>query len=67
MLSRRDRTVRVDVHDAVPQEPRLDSAESGAAEDESGRGLLIVGAVADAVGVQRIPGDGKHVYAAFHA
>ena len=32
---------------------------------ESGRGLLIVTAVADTVGVEQVPGDGKHVFASF--
>lgn len=64
VLRRGDQAVRVDVHDAVPQEPRLDRGSSGG-EDESGRGLLIVSAVADTVGVEQVPGDGKHVYASF--
>jgi anti-sigma regulatory factor (Ser/Thr protein kinase) len=57
--------VRIDVHDTVPEEPVLHGREAVADESESGRGLLIVNAVADEVGVEQVPGDGKHVYAAF--
>ena len=59
--------VRVDVHDAVPEQPVLrDRADVAVDVDgESGRGLLIVTAVADAVGVEQVPGDGKRVYASF--
>ena len=64
VLTRRPRTVRVDVHDAVPSEPPLQAA-AGSPDAESGRGLLIVSAVADSVGVEQIPGDGKQVFASF--
>ena len=64
VLTRRSRSVRVDVHDAVASEPQLPDGQ--ASEDgESGRGLLIVSAVADDVGVEQVPGDGKHVFASF--
>jgi anti-sigma regulatory factor (Ser/Thr protein kinase) len=57
--------VRVDVHDTVPEEPALHGRTPVADDRESGRGLLIVSAVADEVGVEQVPGDGKHVYASF--
>ncbi len=57
--------VRVDVHDTVAEEPVLHDRPEVAADRESGRGLLIVSAVADRVGVEQVPGDGKHVYASF--
>ena len=64
VLTRHPRDVRVDVHDAVASEPEL-RAGPASADAESGRGLLIVSAVADAVGVEQVPGDGKHVFASF--
>lgn len=67
VLSREGLTVRVDVHDAVPTAPRFEQCRSADDDDETGRGLLLVTAVADDVGVQHVPGDGKHVYASFHA
>ena len=57
--------VRVDVHDTVPEEPSIHGRAPVEADRESGRGLLIVSAVADDVGVEQVPGDGKHVYASF--
>ena len=59
-------SVRVDVHDAVPEEPVLQGRSEVEADGESGRGLAIVSAVADDVGVEQVPGDGKHVYASFY-
>ena len=57
--------VRVDVHDTVPEQPPLQGRSEGDPDRESGRGLIIVTAVADEVGVEQVPGDGKHVYASF--
>ncbi len=57
--------VRIDVHDTVEEEPVLHGRAAVADDRESGRGLLIVSAVADEVGVEQVPGDGKHVYASF--
>ena len=57
--------VRVDVHDTVPEEPVLHGRPDVDADRESGRGLLIVSVVADEVGVEQVPGDGKNVYASF--
>ena len=56
--------VRVDVHDTVPDGPALQGRPEVDTDHESGRGLLIVNAVADEVGVEQVPG-GKHVYASF--
>jgi len=58
-------SVRVDVHDTVEQEPPLRGRTAVDADHESGRGLFIVSAVADEVGVEQVPGHGKHVYASF--
>ncbi|MBK5305608.1 MAG: ATP-binding protein [Frankiaceae bacterium] len=52
--------VRVDVHDEEPAEPTLKEAGPDA---ESGRGLLLVNAVASESGVDQIEGDGKVVWA----
>lgn len=57
--------VRVDVHDTVTEEPVLHGRAAVQHDRESGRGLLIVSAVADEVGVEQVPGDGKRVYASF--
>ena len=57
--------VRVDVHDTVQDEPVLHGRAPVEDDRESGRGLLIVSAVADELGVEQVPGDGKHVYASF--
>jgi anti-sigma regulatory factor (Ser/Thr protein kinase) len=64
-LRRRRSCVRIDVHDTVPEEPVLQGRAAVQHDRESGRGLLIVSAVADEVGVEQVPGDGKHVYASF--
>jgi anti-sigma regulatory factor (Ser/Thr protein kinase) len=64
VLTRWQRCVRVDVHDAHEVEPCLDRPDV-APDAESGRGLLLVNAVADQVGVEQVPGDGKHVFASF--
>jgi len=65
-LRRRLDGIRVDVHDGDPREPRMPAPEASAtAGSESGRGLQIVSRVADEVGVERIRGDGKLVYARF--
>jgi anti-sigma regulatory factor (Ser/Thr protein kinase) len=65
VLSRFERSVRVDVHDAVASVPDLPGRCPADDDAESGRGLLLVSAVADDVGVEHVPGDGKHVYASF--
>lgn len=64
VLRRSQRMLRVDVGDGLPQEPR-ERAGTVIGDGESGRGLLIVAAVADVMGVEQVPGDGKIVYAAF--
>lgn len=57
--------IRVDVHDTVADEPVLAGRQDVDPDRESGRGLGIVSALADHVGVEQVPGDGKHVYASF--
>ena len=67
MLVRRGaHDVRLDVQDADPHQ--AEGQRSGNAKDtaESGRGLDIVAALADATGCENIPGDGKSVYASWH-
>jgi anti-sigma regulatory factor (Ser/Thr protein kinase) len=63
-LRRRAEDLRVDVHDANPGLVRSGAPGNGA-EAESGRGLQIVTALADEVGVEQIPNDGKVVFASF--
>lgn len=66
IVSRNQRQVRVDVHDAardVPPGGVLTSEPS--ADAESGRGLGIVSALADEAGSEPVPGNGKTVYASF--
>ena len=59
-LRKAGRGVRVDVHDEASAAPALvDAGESA----ESGRGLLLVDAVATDSGVEQIEGDGKVVWA----
>jgi anti-sigma regulatory factor (Ser/Thr protein kinase) len=63
VLRRRLDDVRLDVQDANPQPP---PREQGALPwDEHGRGLAICRAVADDVGWEDVPGNGKTVYALF--
>ena len=57
--------VRIAVHDTVPHQPSMHDRPPVDDDRESGRGLLIVSAVADEVGVEQVPGDGKQVYASF--
>ena len=67
LLRRRAHDVRLDVHDTNPH--LVARTDSGDATDlsESGRGLDMVGAVADASGWKHIPGDGKTVFASWRA
>ena len=64
LLRRRTGQVRMDVDDALPDPlPARPRANHLA---ESGRGLHIVRTLADDVGVEQIPGDGKAVYAVWN-
>jgi anti-sigma regulatory factor (Ser/Thr protein kinase) len=66
VIRRRKGAVRIDVSDARPR-PLEDmgcSQPDGLAE--SGRGLDTVRAVADDLGSEHIPGDGKKVYASWN-
>jgi anti-sigma regulatory factor (Ser/Thr protein kinase) len=65
VLRRGSQDLRVDVHDSYPEGPAEGSAEAGDSVSESGRGLAICRAVADEVGRESVPGDGKLVYACF--
>lgn len=62
-LRRRDGSVRLEVRDSAPA-PRH-PPEAPAEDAESGRGLLIVDAVATASGLQDIVDDGKVAWAEF--
>ncbi|HSP39115.1 MAG TPA: ATP-binding protein [Frankiaceae bacterium] len=64
LLRRRDGQVRIDVDDARPEPVALDRKPADFAE--SGRGLGIVSGVADDVGSEHIPGDGKFVFASWN-
>jgi len=56
--------LRMGVHDNNPKPPPLGSAEQSR-DATSGRGLSIVADLADAVGCEQVPDDGKIVYARF--
>jgi anti-sigma regulatory factor (Ser/Thr protein kinase) len=65
-LQRRPRSVSVAVHDGSPARlPPVDSTVGDGSMDESGRGLYIVGELADDVTVEQVPGDGKIIHADF--
>lgn len=65
LMRRRVDNVRIDVNDARPElltglgDTQLDGRA------ESGRGLGIVRELADSLGSERVPGDGKNVYASW--
>jgi two-component sensor histidine kinase len=52
--------VRVDVHD---DEPTVQTPGDPSSDAESGRGLLLVDAVAAESGIEQVEGDGKVVWA----
>ncbi|MGA5701920.1 ATP-binding protein [Peterkaempfera bronchialis] len=54
------RVLRLSVHDPGRTRPRLRRAD---AEEEHGRGLLLVSATTDRWGCESLPGDGKRVWA----
>lgn len=56
--------LRMGVHDNNPHPPPLSSVEQSR-DATSGRGLAIVANLADAVGCEQVPADGKIVYARF--
>jgi len=64
-LERGQHRVGVRVHDDEPTEPEVLHGQTVAAGAESGRGLSIVTTLADEVGVEQVPEDGKVVYAYF--
>ncbi|MDT7536499.1 MAG: hypothetical protein QOI82_84 [Actinomycetota bacterium] len=59
-LRKHGRGVRVGVHDEAPTAPTVQRAAQDA---ESGRGMVLVDAVAAETGVEQIEGDGKVVWA----
>jgi anti-sigma regulatory factor (Ser/Thr protein kinase) len=66
LVRRRHGNVRIDVNDARPEPPQVLGNTQPDALAESGRGLGIVREVADDFGCQRVPGDGKNVYASWN-
>jgi anti-sigma regulatory factor (Ser/Thr protein kinase) len=64
LLRRRTGQVRMEVDDA--RRDLLVTGPTSGPLDESGRGLDIVREVADHLGAERIPGDGKYVYASWN-
>ncbi len=62
-LRRSPAALRVSVHDDDPTDPGTPSPSGE--DDESGRGLAIVRALAVEVGVEQVPGDGKVMFASF--
>jgi len=57
--------VRIDVSDGRPEPLDTSSRRQPVGLTESGRGLGIVRAVADDLGSEHVPGDGKYVYASW--
>lgn len=65
LMRRRSGNVRIDVNDARPDAlPALGDTRPGDLV-ESGRGLGLVRDLADDFGTERVPGDGKNVYASW--
>jgi anti-sigma regulatory factor (Ser/Thr protein kinase) len=64
-VRRRVGGVRIDVNDARPEPLDTTGQPSPTELAESGRGLGIVREVADDVGSEHIPGDGKSVHASW--
>lgn len=64
VLDRHADLLRLVVHDGEVSGPAIGQALS-TGDDESGRGLTIIQALADDVGWDLVPGDGKVVYATF--
>jgi anti-sigma regulatory factor (Ser/Thr protein kinase) len=62
LLRRSDGRVRVEVHDEESAAPATASGLPGD-DQECGRGLFLVDAVASETGVEQIPDDGKVVWA----
>jgi anti-sigma regulatory factor (Ser/Thr protein kinase) len=63
-LRRGREELRVGVHDNNPEQPRLERP-GASVQATSGRGLDIVSKLADTVGCEQVPDDGKIVYASF--
>jgi anti-sigma regulatory factor (Ser/Thr protein kinase) len=66
VMRRRKGAVRIDVSDARPEPLATVGRPQHEEFAESGRGLEIVRAVADDLGSEHIPGDGKNVYASWN-
>jgi len=65
-VRRRAGGVRIDVNDARPEPVETTGQPEPSELAESGRGLGIVRDVADDLGSEHIPGDGKNVYASWN-
>jgi anti-sigma regulatory factor (Ser/Thr protein kinase) len=66
VMRRRKGAVRIEVNDARPEPMRAMGRIEPDKLAESGRGLGIVREVADDLGSEHIPGDGKKVYASWN-
>jgi anti-sigma regulatory factor (Ser/Thr protein kinase) len=66
VMRRRKGAVRIDVNDARPEALGAMGRSQPDQLAESGRGLAIVREVADDLGSEHIPGDGKKVYASWN-
>jgi anti-sigma regulatory factor (Ser/Thr protein kinase) len=66
LMRRRFGNVRIDVNDARPELLTASGATQPDGVAESGRGLGLVREVADDLGSERVPGDGKNVYASWN-
>jgi anti-sigma regulatory factor (Ser/Thr protein kinase) len=66
VMRRRKGAVRIDVSDARPEPLGAMGVSQPDQFAESGRGLAIVREVADDLGSEHIPGDGKNVYASWN-
>jgi hypothetical protein len=66
LMRRRPGHVRIDVNDARPEPLSAEGATQPDGMAESGRGLGLVREVADELGSERVPGDGKNVYASWN-
>lgn len=66
LIRRRVGSVRIDANDARPDPFTVLGEIPSDRLAESGRGLALVRELADSIGSERVPGDGKNVYASWN-